>query len=201
VRLDTFVEYHRDKSWTWERLALTRARVLFGPQTLCGAVEDTIRAALTRPQDPAGILRDARAMREKLAAQFPARGIWDTKFAPGGLVDIEFVAQALQLVRAPADPSVLDQNSIAALEKLEAAGALAAADAETLIGAARLQQGLTQVLRIALDGPFAPEHTTRGLESLLMRDAKAADFSALVRSLTEAQTRAHAIFQRLIAHG
>jgi glutamate-ammonia-ligase adenylyltransferase len=197
VRLDTFVAYHREKSWTWERLALTRARVLCGPQSLCRAVEEAIRAALTRPQETAAILRDARAMRERLAAQFPAHGIWDLKFAPGGLVDIEFVAQALQLVHASQDPSVLDQNTIAALEKLEASGALARADADALIAAARLQQGLTQVLRIALEGQFAPEHATRGLEILLIRDAKAPDFATLGHDLAEAQATVHAIFTRL----
>ena len=61
-------------------------------------------------------------MREKLAAQFPASDIWDIKFAPGGLVDIEFIAQAFQLREASSNPGVLDQNTIAALEKLMQSG-------------------------------------------------------------------------------
>src|SRR6476646_1398423 len=138
-------------------MALTRARVLSGPEPLRQEVEAAIRAALTRPAEPGAILADARAMREKLAAQFPGREIWDTKFAPGGLVDIEFIAQVLQLCHAAAEPGVLDQNTIAALEKLSRVGAIDSADAEVLIAAARLEHGLTQVLRIALDGPLKPD--------------------------------------------
>ncbi|HEX3485783.1 MAG TPA: bifunctional [glutamine synthetase] adenylyltransferase/[glutamine synthetase]-adenylyl-L-tyrosine phosphorylase, partial [Micropepsaceae bacterium] len=137
VSFDTFLEYHRERSWTWERMALTRARVLSGHEELAKRVEAAITAFLTRPADAQEILRDARVMREKMAAQFPGRDIWDIKFAPGGLVDIEFIAQILQLCRAAAIPGVLDANTIAALEKLERAGALSAADAETLISAAR----------------------------------------------------------------
>ena len=198
VKFDTFVEYHRERSWTWERMALTRARVLSGPPPLRRNVEAAIRAVLTRPSDRAAILSDARAMREKLAAQFQPRDIWDIKFAPGGLVDIEFIAQVLQLCHAAARPDVLDQNTIAALEKLGRAGALGVADAETLIAAARLEHGLTQVLRIALDGPFKPETATRGLKLLLARAGDAPDFSALEAQLAETEARVREIFERLI---
>ena len=199
VNLETFVEYHREQSWTWERMALTRARVLSGPPALRGAVEDAIRGSLTRANETGAILADARAMREKLAAQFPGRDIWDIKFAPGGLVDIEFIAQTLQLCHAAANPGVLDQNTIAALERLTRAGALQAADADILIGAARLEHGLTQVLRIALEGPFKPEAATRGLKALLARAGDAPDFSALEAQLAETETEVRAIFDRLIA--
>jgi glutamate-ammonia-ligase adenylyltransferase len=198
VRFDTFVEYHREQSWTWERMALTRARVLSGPPALRRNVETAIRAALTRRCDRAAILSDARAMREKLAAQFPARDIWDIKFAPGGLVDIEFITQVLQLCHAAAHPEVLDQNSIAALEKLARAGALEAGDAGALIAAARLEHGLTQVLRIALEGPFKPDTATRGLKALLARAGDAPDFSALEAQLAENEVRVREIFERLV---
>jgi glutamate-ammonia-ligase adenylyltransferase len=198
VRLDSFIAYHRERSWTWERMALTRARVLSGPPALRTAVAAAIRASLTRSVDAASLLADARSMREKLAAQFPGRDIWDIKFAPGGLVDIEFIAQILQLRHAPSNPGVLDQNTIAALEKLIRADNLAAADAEVLIAAARLEHGLTQVLRIALDGPFKAETATRGLKALLARAGDARDFSALEAELAEAEIRVRTIFSQVM---
>jgi len=137
-------------------------------------------------------------MRERLAAQFPSRGIWDVKFAPGGLVDIEFIAQALQLIHAASMPAVLDQNTIAALHKLNQAGALDAADAENLIAAAKLEHSLTQVLRIALEGDYKAEDATRGLKSLLMRAGDAPDFSALEKQLAESEAGVCAVFDRLI---
>ena len=60
-------------------------------------------------------------MRLRMAETFPGRHVWDLKYAPGGLVDIEFIAQTLQLVHGPARPGILDTNTIAALEKLRAA--------------------------------------------------------------------------------
>jgi len=198
VRLDTFLEYHGSKSWTWERMALTRARVLSGPDALRQKVEHAICAALTRPVDPATIMSDARTMREKLASQFPGRDIWDIKFAPGGLVDIEFIAQVLQLCHAAGHPGVLDQNTIAALEKLARAELLGVADAEVLITAARLEHGLTQVLRIALEGTLKPEQATRGLKALLARSGDAPTFSGLETLLTDTQQQVREIFTRLI---
>ena len=144
VRFDTFVEYHREKAWTWERMALTRARVISGPERLCQAVERAIRDVLTRPSDKAAVLADARTMRERLSAQFPGRDIWDIKFAPGGLVDIEFVAQVRQLLGAQDDDTVLDQNSIGALEKLADAGLVSAQDAAVHLGV----QGLHPAVQV-----------------------------------------------------
>src|SRR5262249_9280952 len=93
VKLESFIDYHRQRAWTWERMALTRARVLSGSPSFRSEVERAIALALTHPVDRETVLRDARAMRDKLLVQFPGRGVWDIKFVPGGLIDIEFVAQ------------------------------------------------------------------------------------------------------------
>ncbi len=198
VRFDSFVHYHRERSWTWERMALTRARVVSGPVRLRSDIEAAIHEALTQPNDPAVIAADARAMRDKLAAQFPGRDIWDIKFTPGGLVDIEFIAQTLQLCHAQKDRGVLDQNTIAALEKLSAAGVLAPDLAAILVSAARLEHGLTQVLRIALAGDFRADSVTRGLKALLARAGDAPDFSALEAQLADAEREARGLFDRIL---
>jgi len=201
VRLETFANYHEREAWTWERLALTRARVVAAPPAFGAKVDAAIRSALTTEIDAAKVLGDARAMREKIAREFPGRDPWDIKYAPGGLVDIEFVAQTMQLVRAPAAPSVLDQNTIAALEKLECAGVLGAGDAQTLIAAARLQHALTHVLRIAVEGAFRADEATSGLKALIARAAGAADFSGAEAMLRDTQAKTRAIFDRLIPAG
>ncbi len=199
VKFDTFVSYHREKAWTWERMALTRARVIAGPAAFRTRIEEAISASfVTGCADPVTVLADARAMREKLAAQFPGRDSWDIKFAPGGLVDIEFIAQAFQLIGAGPDPSVLDQNTSVALSKLARAGTIDGADAEALIEAARREHGLTQALRIALDGPFKQEAATRGLKALLARAGNAPDFATLETELAATEAHVRAIFDRLL---
>ena len=104
----------------------------------------------------------------------------------------------MQLREASRNPDTLDQNTIATLEKLMRAGALDIADAQVLIPAAWLQHGLTQVLRIALEGPFKPEVATRGLKALLARVGDAPSFSALEAHLAATQTRVREVFTRLM---
>ncbi len=198
VSLGSFARYHAEESWTWERMALTRARVILAPPALAAKVEAEIRRTLTATSDPAKVATDARDMREKLAAQFPGRNRWDLKFAPGGLVDIEFVAQTQQLVAARRD-DVLDTDTIAALKKLKAAGVLAEDSAATLIGAASLEHALTQVLRIALDGTLDPTEATPGLKALLVRAAGVKDFAALETALSEHQRAVRAILNTMLA--
>ncbi|HVW74978.1 MAG TPA: bifunctional [glutamine synthetase] adenylyltransferase/[glutamine synthetase]-adenylyl-L-tyrosine phosphorylase [Rhizomicrobium sp.] len=199
VSLKSFTDYHATESWTWEHMALTRARLVAGPEALRGRVEHEIRRRLTQRREAAAIIVDAHDMRLRMAETFPGRNIWDLKYAPGGLVDIEFIAQTLQLVHGPSHPTVLDTNTIAALEKLRAADFLAPADAEVLIDAARLQHALTQVLRIALDETPNIEEATPGLKALLTRAAEAGSFAQAQARLTGLQTRTRDIFNRLLA--
>ncbi|MBI1328295.1 MAG: bifunctional [glutamine synthetase] adenylyltransferase/[glutamine synthetase]-adenylyl-L-tyrosine phosphorylase [Alphaproteobacteria bacterium] len=199
VSLESFRNYHRREAWTWERLALTRARVVGGDVRLGREVAAAIRATLTTPMDRGKLFADAREMRTKLAAQFPAGNRWDLKFAPGGLVDIEFVAQTLQLAAAPMFPDVLSPNTVQSLRALSVAGALTVADAESLVGAAELQHALMHVLRIALDGILEPQSASPGLKNLLVRAAAATDFASLEKSLSEMQDSAREIFVRVMA--
>jgi glutamate-ammonia-ligase adenylyltransferase len=180
-------------------MALTRARLVAGSPELGTRVENAIRRRLTEPRDAAAIIADARDMRQKMAATFPGSNVWDLKHAPGGLVDIEFIAQSFQLVHAPARPAVLDTNTIAALHKLKAAGFFSSQDGETLIASARLQHALTQVLRIALDETPKIEEATPGLKALLTRAVEAGSFAQTQARLAQAQSQTRAIFNRLLA--
>ncbi len=198
VSLDSFVRYHRERSWTWERMALTRARVVSGPDDLRTEIEETLRETLTQPNEPARIVSDARAMREKLAAQFPGRDIWDIKFAAGRARRYRVHRADAPTVPRAKEPERARQNTIAALERLQAAGALSPEAAATLIRAARLEHGLTQVLRIAVDGDFHADSATRGLKTLLARAGDAPDFSALEAQLAETEQDVRAIFDQLL---
>jgi glutamate-ammonia-ligase adenylyltransferase len=199
VRLETFATYHRGEAWTWERMALTRARVIAGTPDLRARVEAEIRAGLTAPQDRTAILSDAKAMRLKLAEQFPGRDPWDIKCAQGGLVDIEFIAQALQLVHAQNNPDVRDTNTALALTKLHAVGVLPDAQAKALHTALRLQQALMQVLSIATEGDFRAAEAPPGLLALLARAAGTARFEEAEAALLEHQRTARRIFDAIFS--
>ena len=117
----------------------------------------------------------------------------------GGLIDLEFMAQYLQLVNAAGHPHILIQNTVAALVCLADAGLLPPDAAETLLPAARLFNNLTQVLRLCFDGPFDPKKAPEGLKTLLARAGEAPDFKHLEADLVAREAEVAALFGVLIA--
>ena len=198
TRLSSFVTYQQGSAWTWEHLALTRARVVTGPATLRRQINATIKEVLSRPRDRAAVAEDVRAMRAKIAVDKGDSGIWDLKQARGGLIDLEFIAQFLQIVSAAAHPNVLDQNTELALSKLSAVGVLAPGDAEILVPAARLYHTLTQVLRLCLDKPFVADEAPRALKDLLARASDMPDFATLEATLKDTLAAVHEAFDRIV---
>jgi glutamate-ammonia-ligase adenylyltransferase len=146
--LASFTRYHAGESWTWERMALTRARVVAGPGPLGADIEAAVRAALARPAQADSIRADAVAMRRRIAETFPADRPLEIKHRAGGLMELEFVAQALQLIAAPADPTVPAPSTSAALANLARAGLIPADQAASLIQAGRRWRACISILRL-----------------------------------------------------
>ncbi|NEW93041.1 bifunctional [glutamine synthetase] adenylyltransferase/[glutamine synthetase]-adenylyl-L-tyrosine phosphorylase, partial [Rhodopseudomonas sp. BR0M22] len=103
-RLDAFAAYQDQEAWTWEHLALTRARVISAPPEFRSKIEQVIRAVLTRPRDAEIIANDVAEMRRAIAQEKGEDDVWDLKYAAGGMVDIDFIAQYLQPVHANPAP-------------------------------------------------------------------------------------------------
>ncbi len=105
--LDSFARYQQENAWTWEHLALTRARPVFGSEGARRATQDIIRAILDAGRDAGALIRDAVKMRQDIARHKPAAGPLDVKLADGGLVDLEFIVQVTQLLhRSAFDPDL-----------------------------------------------------------------------------------------------
>ncbi len=198
TQLSSFIHYQDQDAWTWEHLALTRARVISGPPELRRKAEDAIRHVLTKSRDRPRIAADVRQMRDLIEKEKGTKDIWDLKQVRGGLVDIEFIVQFLQLIHANKHPDVLSQNTVDGLERLAQAGLLASAHAETLIPAARLINNLTQVLRLCLDEPFAPDKAPDGLKVLLARSAELPDFERLEAELRRMLVEVAGLFDILV---
>ncbi len=198
TQLSSFVHYQSTEAWTWEHMALTRARVVSGPAALGARVEKAINQSLTKPRDRAKTAADVRDMRARIAKEKGTDDIWELKQVRGGLVDLEFIAQHLQLVNAAADPRVLSQNTVEAFNNLNAAGLLPAGAAAVLLPAARLLNDLTQVLRLCVDGPFDPAKASDGLKGLLARAAEAPDFKRLEADLAAREAEVAALFDQLV---
>ena len=188
THISSFIDYHAASAWTWEKLALTRARPITGDPALIDRIEVAVRNTLCQRRDHAETASDVVEMRRPDREEKPADGIWDLKMAPGGLVDLEFIVQFLQIVQRRTQlPQILDQNSEGGLEKLAAEGVIEEAAARDLLDAHRLMGALTQVLRLCLSTRFCePDAAPQGLKSLLLRAADVPDFSLLESALSDA---------------
>ncbi len=199
TQLSSFIGYQQSEAWTWEHLALTRARVITGPPALREAVSRAIREVLILPRERARIAADVRDMRQRIEKEKGTEDIWDLKQVRGGLVDLEFIAQYLQLIHAARHPDILSPNTVTALSNLQQAGLLPAAAADDLLPAARLFSNLTQILRLCVEGPFTPQAASDGLKSLLARAGEAPGFSSLEADLKGRQAGVRALFDTLVA--
>jgi glutamate-ammonia-ligase adenylyltransferase len=198
TRLDAFARYQDSEAWTWEHMALTRARVISAPKGFADEIEAIIRGVLTRPREDVMIANDVSEMRRAIAEEKGEADIWDLKYAAGGMIDIEFIAQYLQLVHAAAHPEILDNATSRVLEKAAQLSALAQAEADVLRPALRLYQDLGQILRLCLNERFGGEHAGGDLPRLLARAAGEPDFSALQARLKDVQAEVRRIFVKIL---
>ena len=107
VSFASFAEYQHEQAWTWEHMALCRARVVYGSAESRARLEAIIGAVLGAPRDPGQIRADALKMRSDIAQHKKPLGPLDVKLLPGGLVDLEFIVHTLQLVhRTGFDPDL-----------------------------------------------------------------------------------------------
>jgi glutamate-ammonia-ligase adenylyltransferase len=194
----SFAHYQANEAWTWEHMALTRARFIAGDAALGARLMQAVHTVLTRPRNPAKTAHEVVEMRAKIMAVHPSLNPWDIKHARGGTIDLEFITQYLELIHAAAAPDIVSGNTRRVLKRLSAEGLLDPAAAQSLDAAAELQLGLTQVLRVAVDGVFDPKEASLGLSSVLCRVGDAPTLGALERKLIEAERDVHALFGALV---
>ena len=194
-----FSDYQHTEAWTWEHMALTRARVASASSpALAARVVSVIRDVLCSPRDPDMVAGDVVEMRKAVAAEKGDGERWDLKNAAGGLIDIEFIAQYLQLIHAEREPGILNPSTGRVLERAARLGILSVEDAEVLRPAERLYQDLGQILRLCLAAPFDPKSAGGSLLSLLARAADVPDVPALDAHLAETQERVRKRFVSIL---
>ena len=200
-RLDSFAEYQDREAWTWEHMALTRARVISASPQFRGRIEAIIREVLTRPRAAASIAVDVADMRRAVALEKGEDDVWDIKYAAGGMLDVDFIAQYLQLVHAADKPDILNVSTLQVLDNALRLGLLAQSSAEILRSATRLYHDLTQILRLCVNDKFRPEIAGEDLLRIMARAGDAPDFSSLEARVRETQAEVRRVFVALIGSG
>jgi glutamate-ammonia-ligase adenylyltransferase len=184
VSLSSFARYQHESAWTWEHMALARARVLYGPAGGRAELQDMIRTVLEIDRDPVKLRADVLEMRATMAVHKPAKGPLDVKLARGGLVDVEFIVHFLQLrdhlALVPAIPD--------ALAGLIEAGKL---DPGTLDAHRNLARFLIAARLLAPDGEEPPASARVVLASA----CECEDWTCLTDKLTESRRVVAAVWK------
>lgn len=196
VSLSSFLSYQINEAWTWERLALTRARVVTGNRELNDILRSAIQATITKERDAKDVRKDVCDMRNLMLKEQAHKGPWDIKRAKGGLIEVEFIAQYLQLIAH--DLKLLSTNTSEALQNAKMSQILSASHATTLNAACQLFQNLTQMLRLCVLDHFEPAKSSKSLNQAIARAAGMPDIEATEALLIETQTQVSAIFEEII---
>jgi glutamate-ammonia-ligase adenylyltransferase len=174
--LTGFRAYHRDNAWTWEHLALSRARVIAADGQFAQAVDAAIAEVMSRPRDANKTIEDVVSMRALMAKERPARHPFDLKLAEGGLVDLEFIAQSAQLV-AGATIGLPQALTARVLARLGETGLVP--EGARLAEIHELYSTVLQVMSSALVSPFKDEAWTAAFKELLAGLTHYPDFARL----------------------
>ena len=196
THVDAFKKYQRQEAWTWEHMALARARAIGGDAALCAEVETEVAALLALPRDVDKVKAEASEMRALIEKEKSPRDLWDIKLIPGGLIDLEFIAQVAVIT-----------GQVEAGGRLTATGEILShlapdfADADVrqqLCEAYQLYLALTQMTRLCLTGVFERDDVPPGLSDLLLAVTDLPDFGVLEAHLKETSRKVRNDFDLLV---
>src|SRR6202042_3859346 len=114
--------------------------------------------------------------------------VWDLKLAAGGLLDLEFIAQYLELAFAHDHPGILDVSTCKVVEEAGRAGLITAEQAEVLVDAHRLYTDATQFMRLSVSGPFDPAKAAAGVKRRIAAAINFPDFEAFAAALSDTRS-------------
>jgi glutamate-ammonia-ligase adenylyltransferase len=199
TKFTSFVDYQLNQAWNWEHMALTRGRVLAGGDKLRQKVEAAIGDILSAPRDMAKLAQDAEDMRQRLRTHQPQAGPFDIRRGDGGLVDVEFIAQSLQLAHgAQHDGLLVPQPLPQILSALKSADCLERDAHDGLQAAAACFLSLRQIASLCLeDDETAPPAAIAGL---LLEALNEPDMSRLSHVIEQHRAHVAACFEASMAH-
>jgi len=199
VTLERLKTYHESQAWTFEHMALTRARFIAGSHKLGERTEAVVHDLLVAKRDIAKLSADALDMRARLASAKPVTDPWSLKQVRGGLVDLEYIAQVLELAFAPAFPDVLATSTEGAFANIDRIGVLPREDVNALQEATQFFGRLSQVMQICYDEERAPD-ATLSVRARLAGILGMESYDALETRLVETERLIYALFDKWVGN-
>lgn len=196
--LHAFEEYYQSSAWAWEHMALTRARVIYGSPDFRNRVGTLIHTLLRMKRDKPTLVRHILDMHTRLRKAYPVSFTFRVKHVPGGLVDLEYIAQYLQLVHAANHPDILDTGTTTALKNIAEAGLVDKESGIRLVEAAVLFTEVQGAMRL-IGARKADETTlTPGIKRTIAWHVPCKNFEELEKRLETAQKNVQKLFHDII---
>ncbi|WNK01229.1 bifunctional [glutamine synthetase] adenylyltransferase/[glutamine synthetase]-adenylyl-L-tyrosine phosphorylase [Thalassospiraceae bacterium LMO-JJ14] len=199
--LDGFERYYAETAWTWEHMALVRARIIFDTGVIGDKVQGMIRGTLTGSRDAAKTAAEVSNMRGRIEKQYATPCIWSIKQVAGGQVDVDFLAQYLVLIHAAAHPEIISADAAEVFRVAGDLGLINAGDATALRAAKSLYRDLQTFLALTIEGDMTDAKVAAFSEPLredLCEITGSASFDALSEKLKNTEDAVRAIFVGLL---
>jgi len=196
-----FKKYYEESAWTWEHMTMVRTRNVFDTDGLGAEVEQAVNQLLRTTRDAHVIASDVANMRARIQKQYSTQCPWVIKQVPGGLVDVDFIAQYLVLVHAANSPEIMKEASHEIIEATAQLGLIANDDSKALIEAAHLYQQLSTFLSLVIEGELNDERVSQfspALKRDLTEITDADNFDELEKRLMDTEERTRHIFERIV---
>ncbi|MBN2753052.1 MAG: bifunctional [glutamine synthetase] adenylyltransferase/[glutamine synthetase]-adenylyl-L-tyrosine phosphorylase [Rhodospirillaceae bacterium] len=197
--LESFARYHASSAWTWEHQALTRAHIVAGDAALGARVDAIVHETLIAPRDPDRLLLDVAEMRARMRKSLSVASPWEVKQRRGGLVDIDFIAQYLQLRYARQMPDILEGGAAEAICFAGQKGVIPRNIADDLLVARRFWNTVQMILRLTMAEHSGEDELPRGLREKLCRATATVDFEGLKQQMESMAEKTAAAFSGLIS--
>ncbi|MEM8880980.1 MAG: glutamine-synthetase adenylyltransferase [Pseudomonadota bacterium] len=191
--LTAFETYQKEQAWTWEHLALTRARVVAAPNGIGAEIEAIRDRILAKPRDAVAVRNDTAKMRQRLREAGPQGGDLDVKTGPGGAQDIALLAQAGALLTGSPARRLDDQLAAATVAQL-----ITNAEARTLSEQAAVFEKIRQATMLISEKSLDPGDLGQGGRDFIARCAGASDWDSLLSQSARARQIAAAIVDAVL---
>lgn len=151
--LESFLAYHRTEAQIWERQALAKARVVLGETGLAASIYAVVQQSVYGSSIDDEGRREIHRLRMRMEHEIAreSAGNYNIKTGRGGMVDVEFLAQYLQLRYGHHHPEVRTTNTVAALKEVRRLHLIPQHDADTLISGYKFLRKLENRLRLLHD--------------------------------------------------
>lgn len=196
-------EYLDKEAWMWEILATTRGRVLIGPEKLSTEIAKAIYQKICSPYEVSKLQKEISYIKVKINQSYtesmhPIEKTWKLKYAPGGVLDTEFLIQYLFLLHADKHPEIYSQNTKTVFKKLAEKHLITQKEYQLLASAHKLWLTIQTFCRLTAIIDVNPETMPKELKKTIAHLTNCEDFDELLQLMSKQSEQIQSLMKKTI---